>query len=55
MSNGSIGHRPKPEGGIGSDNELVNPGESRWKWNQWRIMQLKPGADHGWIDDILTH
>ena len=32
MGNGSIDHRPQPEGGIGSDNGLVNAGESRWKW-----------------------
>jgi hypothetical protein len=32
MGNGSIDHRSKAEGGIGNDNELVNPGERRWKW-----------------------
>ena len=32
MGDGSIDHRSKAEGGIGSDNDLVNPGERRWKW-----------------------
>jgi hypothetical protein len=32
MGNGSIDHRPQPEGGIGSGNGLVHAGESRSKW-----------------------
>jgi len=32
IGNGSIDHRSKAEGGIGDDNELVNPGGTRWKW-----------------------
>lgn len=32
IGNRSIDHRSKAEGGIGDDNELVNPGGTRWKW-----------------------
>ena len=32
IGNGSIDHCSKVEGGIGNDNELVNPGGARWKW-----------------------
>ena len=32
MGDGSIDHRSKAHGGIGNDNELVNPGEKRWRW-----------------------
>jgi hypothetical protein len=32
IGNGSIDHRSKAEGGIGDNNELVNPDGTRWKW-----------------------
>lgn len=49
MGNGSIDHRPKSEGGIGNDNELVNPGESRWKWKSMEDYAAETGG-RPWMD-----
>jgi hypothetical protein len=49
IGNGSIDHRSKAEGGIGNDNELVNPGGTRWKW---KSMADYAAETHGrpWIN-----
>jgi hypothetical protein len=32
MGDGRVDYRPKEEGGLGNDNELVNPGQSQFVW-----------------------
>lgn len=40
MGDGSIDYRNKQDGGLGNDNEVVNPGEKYFKWMTWQE-QLK--------------
>jgi hypothetical protein len=32
MGDGRVDYRPKEEGGLGNDNEVVNPGQSQFVW-----------------------
>ncbi|KAI9894015.1 MAG: hypothetical protein M1814_004785 [Vezdaea aestivalis] len=52
MGEGRLKHISKDRGGLGCDNELVNPGESLWKWRTIADLAKeskgKPWADATW-------
>ncbi|MGG6497934.1 UNVERIFIED_CONTAM: hypothetical protein NY603_33920, partial [Bacteroidetes bacterium 56_B9] len=49
MGEGKINHT---ESGLGNDNELVNPGQSLWKWKTVseyaKEVNGRPWADYDW-------
>jgi hypothetical protein len=56
MGEGKIDHRA--DGGLGCDNEVVNPGETVWKWKTMRDLAKetngRPWADLEWDDKQIS-
>ena len=41
MGDGRVDYRPKEEGGLGNDNELVNPGQNQFVWKTVRDLAIE--------------